>query len=155
MILDPNNMSGVSPPYSDERFIESGMNQGSHMHYAAFPETPLSEIDPILNAVIDVGNSSLTSGHLNVKVREGFNLPQSDFSEYPVHVFYILDKQACPVSCVFGDIDFRNMQLLCNKYDIPLILSEEELGDKLLNSVMVWTGNSLIHSRETAPRDFQ
>lgn len=139
-VLDPMNLSGVSPPYDNELFLSSDMPKGSQLYYVAFPETPLSAGDDIRNGA-EYFSYDPVSKSWEVHVREGIQLQDPP----GVTVIYRLDSNFIPEWAVFGDGHFKAMSDWQARQGLPVRETRRQVEYRLVNDVIVYHGDSIVH----------
>ena len=149
-VLNPANLSGVSPPYDDARFVASTMPKGSQLFYVAFPETPLSVGEGIRNSIMlivpDVANR-----RYDVTVAEGGNTYDSTGTRRFLgdnslpQIRYTLDSKFIPIDAAFGDNQFELMNALLTMQGMRPVGHKKELEDSLMSEVIVYHGDSIVH----------
>jgi hypothetical protein len=140
--LDPWDMSGVSPPWDNEYFIESGMPKGSQLVYVGLPETELSAESTIHNQVIDVifDRSAKT---WEVHVQEAYDIGV----EMPT-ILYHLDSLFLPSSADFGDGADATLLQRYAKLHWPegRRKTTSQLSEHLIEKVVVYHHDTLVHN---------
>jgi len=149
-ILDPGHLAGVSPPYDSPLFLESGMSRGSQLAYLGFPKTRLSEACEASNYPLGLQYDS-TTRTMRVSVAEGEaawiwgqQISLRNPSELPTFD-YILDSNFIPVDIVPADRQFFLLQDYLRRLGLPTYVSLGELKRYLLENVVVYHDDSIVH----------
>ena len=151
VVIDPTNLSGVSPPYNNDLFLASHMAKGSQLRYVAFPKTELSkgeERKNWVNRIIVSGSSPLS---LEVAVVEGSGmvvngaiLNYNDAGDLP-SVTYRLDSNYVPLRAYFADNDFDQLNNLLKLVGKEPYSDRDSLCEALLRDVVVYHGDSIVY----------
>ncbi len=141
IVLNPFDLSGVSPSYDSPNFQHSRLPKGSHLIYATFPETPLS-IETGAHSIPIQINYDSSSGIWEVYVKEGMGFPLRIRPE----LIYQLNKDFIPIMPpVFADGDYKAYVDAMIENGIKTTMSEIELCRKLFNDVIVYRSNDVIY----------
>jgi hypothetical protein len=147
ILLDPLDLSGVSPPYTGDLFLESQMQKGGHLLYVSFPKTPLSIQTGSYNSIRAIRYTGHQE-HLLVRVAEGINGVIDGKRLVPKEapsLFYELDSNFIPRRVYFDDGSFRQSNDLLRLTGKVEMASQRHVLDSLLSEVVVYKGNDIIH----------
>ncbi len=147
-VIDPNNLSGVSPPFGDDLFKTTGMPRGSQLVYVLFPKTRLSLGENIRNVVLDV-TPMKKNGGFEVRVSEGAGiLVEGEVIISPDRLpilYYRLDRNFIPTSVAFGDRQKELENQYLSRLNIEQYNDEQALYDSQINEIIVYHGDSIVH----------
>jgi hypothetical protein len=142
-ILKPWNLSGVSPPYNNDLFIQSGMNKGSQKYYVSFPESPVSFGEAIRNCVKIIQYDSAMKTW-TIDVREGRELTdQAGMGS--ATIIYRLDSLLIPQNLMLSDGSWEIMNMTLTERGLQTVSSFDQLKEELLSEVIVYHGDSVVH----------
>jgi hypothetical protein len=149
MVLDPFDLRGETPT-APERWRSA--EPGSQVAFVAFPETPISTGPAARNAV--QGVDVLDGGEeLYVVVTEGMNLEVDGYSytnldeNAPPAITYRLNRDFIPTGGYIADSEVPLWRLFFQHVLNYTDLTWPFTIDSVLDEVMVFHGDSLVHHR--------
>ncbi|HOP06292.1 MAG TPA: hypothetical protein PLF13_03275 [candidate division Zixibacteria bacterium] len=148
LVLNPENLCGVSPPWDNDTFLVSGEQRGSQVCYVRLPSTPLSS--PC--HVYSVGkwlNRDPATKQLSIQVGEGMNTciggeRKASHSELP-NLFFTLDSNMIPIGLEHGDGDLLLLNQWLHLSGKDTVSNWTSLRDSMLSEVIVYYRDSIVH----------
>ena len=148
-VLNPKNLSGISPPYDDEFFLASNMSEGSQLYYVTFPETELSKGIDVRNYCTGIVLDSVTQTYHTLVIEGSGAIIDEDVVQYDLlklpGICYRLDKNFIPLTSYFPDRHVKKFNSLLLKTRDQLITKPNRVLDSLRSEVVVYHGDSIVN----------
>ncbi len=139
LILRPDSMYGVSPPYQYTDFDLSWVKRGNQMAYILFPKTDLGEIDleSLLNSGSSEGISMESDSVLKIPIVESIQGYQN------ATIIYYLNKRLRVYRVVRSDRFEKRRNDLVREGKLPLV-NWTEYQAALRDTVTYWTDSGWV-----------
>jgi len=143
VVLNPWDMSGMSPPYN----ATDDPNMGSQLYYIAFPETPISEKIGVRNWASEFHYDSKSDMYY-VRVKEALELHRLLDDKIPEFI-YSFDRDFTPLKISPIDASDVWYNRAVNILGIKTDESFSEMLNRLPKEVIVYQGDSIIYPAQS------